>query len=102
MALNGYIENNSGGNQPGFFETGNAANLDRLNSTTEINDLDHALQLAAKYHFAGQGAAEQLYSIVKNVKRLAMDELDRGDGRKVESVRVERRLDGSVTIFFGV
>ncbi len=69
----------------------------------EVTSLDEALQLAAKLHYGAlQGSDEQLCSVIENVKRIAIKELDRGDGRKVESVRVERKLDGSVSIFFGI
>ncbi|MBS1953172.1 MAG: hypothetical protein JST89_03245 [Cyanobacteria bacterium SZAS-4] len=68
-----------------------------------LKDLDDALRLAAQFHLNGlHGSEEQLCSIVKRVKHFATAELEPGDGRKVESVRVERRLDGSVTTFFGI
>ncbi len=62
-----------------------------------------SLRLAAQFHLGGLHATDgQLGSIVKSVKHFAVVELERGDGRKVESVRVERKLDGSVSIFFGI
>lgn len=68
-----------------------------------LSNLEHALRLAAQFHLNGLHASEeQLWLIVKRIKQFATRELEPGDGRKVESVRVERRLDGSVSIFFGI
>lgn len=68
-----------------------------------IENLDQALRLAAQLHYgAVTGSDSMLCSVVEKLKRLAITELDKGDGRKVESVRVERRLDGSVSVFFGI
>lgn len=78
-------------------------NLSVDNQIALLNDLDHALKLAAQFHLGGLHATgDQLCLIVKRVKHFAIQELERGDGRKVESVRVERKLDGSVAIFFGI
>lgn len=70
---------------------------------SSINCLDAALRLAAQYHLGGLLVSdEELKLLVGRLKDLAIDELELGDGRKVESVRVERRVDGSVSIFFGI
>ncbi len=69
----------------------------------QLQNLDQALRLAAQFHLNGLHASEdQMCSIVKRLKHLSISELEPGDGRKVESVRVERRLDGSVSMFFGI
>ena len=70
---------------------------------SNVNNLTHALKLASRYHFGGLRLTDdQLHSLVKRVKDLATVELEPGDGRKVESVRVERKMDGSASIFFGI
>jgi hypothetical protein len=67
------------------------------------NDLDAALRLAAQHHRGAlEFTGEQSTDLIKILKQKAMDELELGDGRKIESVRVERKLDGSVSIFFGI
>jgi|688.fasta_scaffold617259_2 hypothetical protein len=103
MALNGNINSSQGSRSIGFVNSNESTDSSGANFGDEIQDLDQALRLAARLHLGGTpGSEEQLCSLVKNVRRLAIKELDRGDGRKVESVRVERKLDGSVTIFFGI
>lgn len=103
MASNGNINNSQGTPSMGFLNSNEGTDSSGAIFGDEIQDLDQALRLAARLHLGLMpGAEEQLCSLVKNVRRLAIRELDRGDGRKVESVRVERKLDGSVTIFFGI
>lgn len=90
--------------EPSVFLTGEAeSSCQDGNAIYEIDNLDQALRLAAKLHYGVlAGSDSELCSIVEKLKRLAVRELDKGDGRKVESVRVERRLDGSVSVFFGI
>lgn len=65
--------------------------------------LDQWLRLAARYHLGGLNLSDKdLTLLMDKIKQSAMHELELGDGRKVESVRVERKLDGSVSIFFGI
>jgi hypothetical protein len=66
-------------------------------------NLDQLLRLAAQYHLGGLKLTDdELSGLIKQIKKNGMVELDLGDGRKIESVRVERKLDGSVCIFFGI
>lgn len=107
MSIDRANDSSQNAHSMGFFDnlqktllTGNPSIDDQINS---LNDLDHALRLAAQFHLNGlHASADQLCSIVKRIKLFATRELEPGDGRKVESVRVERRLDGSVSIFFGI
>ncbi|CAN5587083.1 hypothetical protein BH10CYA1_BH10CYA1_23200 [soil metagenome] len=107
MGINRASNSNQNLHSMGIFELTEASTLGDESSVdnqiSRISDLDHALRLAAQFHLGGLHATdEQLCSLVKRVKNLAMLDLERGDGRKVESVRVERRLDGSISIFFGI
>lgn len=64
--------------------------------------LDEFLRLAARYHLGGLTLSDgELSYLLSGLKERAALELDLGDGRKFESVRVERKLDGSVSVFFG-
>jgi len=66
-------------------------------------DLHGLLMQAAKVH---QGcmivSSDALSKLMGLIKLRAQQELEVGDGLKVETVRVERKLDGSVTVFFGI
>jgi len=69
--------------------------------TLALSDL---LRLAAQVHMGGNVATSQTdtKSLMHLIKRRAASELEIGDGLKCETVRVERKLDGTVSIFFGI
>jgi len=68
--------------------------------TMTMHDL---LALASKLYMCGQAASQsQLNNLMKTIRRRAAQELEVGDGVRFETVRVERKLDGSVSIFFGI
>ncbi|HEY9677819.1 MAG TPA: hypothetical protein V6C76_07405 [Drouetiella sp.] len=68
-----------------------------------LSDLTQAMRFATKYHLGCiRLNDEQLCGLVKKLKQLAAVELEPGDGSRVESVRVERKLDGTVSIMFGI
>ncbi|HEY9730973.1 MAG TPA: hypothetical protein V6C89_03625 [Drouetiella sp.] len=103
MTANGNINNSQGSHSMGFVDSHQITEPNAACSGGKVENLDQALRLAAQLHYGGlQTSEEQLCSLVKEIKRLAVTELEKGDGRKVESVRVERKLDGSVIIFFGI
>ena len=81
----------------------NGANTSSQPPQEGVLDLAGLLRQAAKVHqgcmkFSSDGIAK----LMGLIKTRAQQELDVGDGLKVETVRVERRLDGSVTVFFGI
>lgn len=61
------------------------------------------LNLAARYHLGGLKLSNSdATRLMKSLQKKAEDELEPGDGLRVETVRVEKRLDGSVAMFFGL
>lgn len=66
-------------------------------------ELDQLLGLAGRYHLGGLKLPDKDISILlEKLKQSAKLALELGDGRKIGSVRVERKLDGSISIFFGI
>jgi hypothetical protein len=60
------------------------------------------LALASELHMGGQASSQdELNALMNMIRRRAAQELEVGDGIKFETVRVERKLDGSISIFFG-
>jgi hypothetical protein len=67
-----------------------------------LNDL---LQLAAHFHMGlttNSRSETGMKTLMQLIKQRAAVELDVGDGMKCETVRVERKLDGTVSIMFGI
>jgi hypothetical protein len=77
---------------------GNSVDVEQMS----LNDL---LQLAAHFHMGlttNSSSPTGMNTLLQLIKQRASDELDCGDGMKCETVRVERKLDGTVSIFFGI
>lgn len=71
-------------------------NIDRLN-------LNQLMRLAVRYHLGGLKLSDaNALHLISSLKRKASEELEEGDGKKVETVRVEKRLGGQVVVFFGL
>lgn len=71
----------------------------------EALSLSELMRLAAQFHMGLMNmktSGADMNAVVKLIKERASSELDEGDGMKCETVRVERRLDGAILIFFGM
>jgi hypothetical protein len=78
--------------------SGNSVEVEQMS----LNDL---LQLAAHFHMGlttNSTAKTGMKTLMQLIKQRAAVELDVGDGMKCETVRVERKLDGTVSIMFGI
>lgn len=61
------------------------------------------LNLAARYHLGGLRLSNSdATRLMKSLRKKAEEQLEPGDGIRVETVRVEKRLDGTVAMFFGL
>ncbi len=77
-----------------------SAGVNQLNA--ETMSLQDLMGLAALFHLGRANSSEKnLADVIHVIQQRAMEELEIGDGFKYETVRVERKLDGTVAIFFG-
>lgn len=73
-----------------------------LDGQTESMTMHELLALASKLHVERAIATQDDLNVLMNtIRHRAEQELEVGDGFKFETVRVERKLDGSVSIIFG-
>lgn len=63
--------------------------------------LRELMGLAAHFHLLRSTTAD-FSLLIHWIRERAQQELDTGDGIKVETVRVERKLDGTVSVSFGL
>lgn len=79
--------------QGNSWTSGVGGNMNKLN-------LPELMRLASQFHL-GRISQGDMSAVLDLIKERACEEIDVGDGMKMETVRVERKLDGSVMIFFG-
>lgn len=96
------MNNNSMG--PEFTQTSHIA-ASGMPVGVEQMSLTDLLELAAHFHLGLTNKSismADMDTLLRLIKQRATADLDVGDGMKCETVRVERKLDGSVSIFFGI
>ncbi len=73
-----------------------------LEELPEMN-LDELLGLASRYHLGGLRLSDDAaLGLIRTLKSKAREELEEGDGKRLETVRVEKQLGGRVVLFFGL
>ncbi len=75
---------------------------DKLHTAYNQPSLKELLGVAARWHLGHTLSSSEMDSLMHHIRQTATAELEVGDGVKVETVRVERKLDGSIGIFFGI